>query len=869
MVQQIVETLSLTNADLFINRQLISGEQMKKSIKHQNYSFLFLSIMAAIISGTTTCVSAKEVTSIDTEFESSFLRMENKSSIDLSRFSKGGSVLPGTYYTQIYLNNEMVLQSNVTFVTAQDHQVVPCIDLALFAQLPINNEKIKGEHLQEGCIDLKKIIPDSRVGYDSNEQILNIDVPQTWVSKTARGTVPSELWDGGIPAAMLSYGINGYNSDSYGSNYRNIYSSLNGGVNIGSWYLRHNGNWNWSSLSGGHYQSINTYVQRDINSIKGRVLLGQSNTSGMVFDTLPFSGVQVESDERMEPLSRRGYAPEIRGIARTNAQVTVTQNGALIYESTVTPGSFVINDLYPSGYGGDLDVVIREADGSEQHFKVPYAAVTQQLRAGTSRYEFTAGQLHTNYLRNHPGLLQGSWRYGLNNWVTLYGGLQGSQHYNAGQGGAAIGTPFGSVSLDITHARSQLGSVQGKELNSSGESYRLSYSKNIVETGSNFSLAAYRFSTSGYLDLLTAMQTRDTIAQGEDPANIRRSKNRFTVTASQNLPDTWGQFYISASLQDYWNMQGRDKQYQFGYSNFWKRMSYGVSAGRTYSSMGRAQDNIMLNFSVPLGGSYRAPQARVSYTNSGDGRDSWQASVSGIAGQDDQLSYGVTGTTANQGVGSSGSVNGQYRTGLSTLNATYNTGNHYSSISAGMSGTLIGHAGGLTFSPYQGDTFALVEAKGLEGAKVNNYSGVRIDGNGYAAIPYLNPYQFNDIAIDPKDTDINVELESSSRKVVPRDKSIVKVSYKTRSGTPVLITAHYQGQPLPFGAEVTDSRAQLVGYVGQGSQIYARVEKESDELSVQWNDSGKKQCKIRYRLIPTGQKTDVQKMQQFDSVCEK
>lgn len=107
---------------------------MKKSIKHQNYSFLFLSIMAAIISGTTTCVSAKEVTSIDTEFESSFLRMENKSSIDLSRFSKGGSVLPGTYYTQIYLNNEMVLQTNVTFVTAQDHQVVPCIDLALFAQ---------------------------------------------------------------------------------------------------------------------------------------------------------------------------------------------------------------------------------------------------------------------------------------------------------------------------------------------------------------------------------------------------------------------------------------------------------------------------------------------------------------------------------------------------------------------------------------------------------------------------------------------------------------------------------------------------------------------------------------------------------------
>lgn len=838
---------------------------MNKLIHRHPYSLLFLSIMAALIAGSPEQAHA-DANFPEAVFESSFLKMDNRDAVDLSRFNAGSAAMPGTYNTLIKLNNEQVLQTNVTFITRADRSVIPCLTPTMLLQLPFDASMMKEGVFSEECVDLSSVIPNAQVSYDSNDQVLSIDVPQTWITRVSRGTVPAELWDSGIPAGLLSYSVSGYNSESYGTQYRSLYSGLNGGVNIGAWYLRHNGSWTWSNLSGSHYQSINTYVQRDLSAIKGRLLLGQSNTSGAVFDTLPFTGVQVESDERMEPLSRRGFAPEIRGIARTSAQVTVRQNGVLIYETTVSPGAFVIDDLYPTGYGGDLQVVVREADGSEQHFQVPYSAVTQQLRPGVSRYAFTAGQLHTRYLRDNPGLVQGVWRYGLNNWLTVYGGLQGNEHYAAGQGGAAIGTPIGSISLDITHARAKLNDDQRRD-DARGESYRLSYSKNITETGSNVSLAAYRFSTRGYMDFMTAMQTRDAIARGEDANTIRRAKNRFTVTASQNLPESWGQLYLSASLQEYWNAEGRDKQYQFGYSNFWKRMNYGISVSRSYSATGTAQDSVMLNFSVPLGKSYRAPQGSMSYTHASGGRNSWQASVSGAAGEDNQFSYGVTGTTANQGTGSSGSVNGQYRTSVSTLNAGYNVGNHYSSLSGGLSGTLLAHSGGITLTPYQGDTFALVEAKGLEGAKVNSYTGVRIDSRGYAAVPYLIPYQFNEIAIDPKDTDVNIELENTSRKIAPRDKSVVKVSYAARKGTPVLIAATFNGQPLPFGAEVVDSKGKLVGYVGQGGQIYARVEKEADTLSVSWNGIERQECRVNYRLIPVNKAAKTHAMQQFASAC--
>ena len=63
-----------------------------------------------------------------------------------------------------------------------------------------------------------------------------------------------------------------------------------------------------------------------------------------------------------------GYAPQIRGYAKTNAKVEVHQQGNLIYQTTVTPGSFEINDLYPTGFGGELQVSIYETNGEIQSF---------------------------------------------------------------------------------------------------------------------------------------------------------------------------------------------------------------------------------------------------------------------------------------------------------------------------------------------------------------------------------------------------------------------------------------------------------------------------------------------------------------------
>ncbi|HEJ0337332.1 TPA: fimbrial biogenesis outer membrane usher protein, partial [Klebsiella aerogenes] len=587
---------------------------------------------------------------------------------------------------------------------------------------------------------------------------------------------------------------------SNGKDYNSAYAGINAGLNLGAWYFRHDGNYNWQEKGGSQYQSLNNYVQRDIPAIKGRVRMGETSTRGQLFDTLPFKGIELVNDDRMLPQSQRGYAPDVRGIARTNARVTVRQNSRVIYETTVSPGAFVIDDLYPTGYGGNLDVTVTEADGSVQTFSVPYASVTQLLRPGMHRYDIVAGKLNDPSISFNPTLYQATYQRGLSNILTGFGGIQGSgADYYALQGGLAVSTAVGAFSASVTQARTHL-KEQKDTVASSGQSYQVSYSKFIPDTDSNLTVAAYRFSTSGYYDYTTAMRVLDEERHGGSAENIWRPKNRFNVTMNQGLPGDRGQMYLTGYTQDYWNNGGSDLQYQLGYSNSWGSVSYSVSAGRVRNYGGDMETTWLFNMTMPLGSRMNnVPTLTASVNHNSNGRTGEQVGISGSAGDDYQYNYGVTAMNYNQGTGSSMAVNGGWRSPYTNLTATYGAGKHYQNASVGMSGTVIAWQNGIVATPYTGDTFAVVEAKGAKGAKVGGYSGIRIDPWGHAAVPYLNPYEMNEITIDPKGLPYDVELENTTDKVAPYSGAVSRIVFRTSRGTPLLIMAKQtSGEVVPF-----------------------------------------------------------------------
>lgn len=88
--------------------------------------------------------------------------------------------------------------------------------------------------------------------------------------------------------------------------------------------------------------------------------------------------------------------------------------------------------MYPTGSSGDLDVTIKEADGSEQHQLVPFASLPVLQREGRLKYSLTSGQYRPyDSAVDKTFFTQGSAIYGLPAGFTAYGGGQLSQHYQS------------------------------------------------------------------------------------------------------------------------------------------------------------------------------------------------------------------------------------------------------------------------------------------------------------------------------------------------------------------------------------------------------------------------------------------------------
>jgi outer membrane usher protein len=808
----------------------------------------------ALVSAQTQTGAVDEVS-----FDNMYLRGDGGSAVDTSRFTRGNAVTPGTYAVDLLVNGVRVAREDIRF-TATDGKLgsKPCFSRALLQRAGIDLAKadtaaghsaaaVPAAANADTCEEIGTLVPGATVDFDFTQQTLELSVPQAFMKNSARGYVPPEQWEQGVNGGFISYNANTYHTAGSGFGSSQSYLGLSAGLNIGAWHIRHQ-----SSVSAGtgqktQFDNIATYAQRDITKLGAQLTVGDASTSGEIFDSTSFRGVQLATDDRMLPESMRGYAPVVRGTAETNARVTIRQNGQVLQETNVAPGPFEINDLYSTGYGGDLVVTVTEADGRSKEFTVPFASVAQLLRPGVTRFSATLGQLRNESLDTKPVFGQFTIQRGLTNAVTAYGGVVASSGYGAMNVGGALNTGIGAFSMDVTGSFTNVPNAQSMH----GTSLRVGYSKFIAATDTNISVAAYRFSTSGYLNLNDAASIRDIAAHGGDINSIYRQRNRMQVSVNQKLGEH-GTVFVSGSTQNYWNRGGADTLFQAGYTNSFKYGTYSVTAGRTRSMDGTMSDEFMLSTTIPLGRTAHAPMLTTNASHNSNGATNMQANVSGSLGETNQFSYNGYGTynaggsSANNG---NAGVSATYRAPYATLNASASGGAGTRQVSAGVQGSVVAHPGGVTFSQTVGDTIGIVEAPAAAGAMVTSSPGTKVDSRGYAVIPYLSPYSMNVVDIDPKGTSTDVEFKSTSAQAVPRAGSIVMMKYETVSGRAALIQApKLDGGTLPFGASVEDEQGKTVGVVGQESRIFARGLEDQGALTVKWGSGPVEQCRIAYTL---------------------
>ncbi|WP_161969193.1 fimbria/pilus outer membrane usher protein [Entomohabitans teleogrylli] len=792
----------------------------------------------------------------EVEFDGSLLR----TIVDVSAFSRGNPVSPGSHRIDIYMNDRRKGRRDVTFVLSSpgDTSAIPCYDIKLLTLLGIAVDKLDKAALERlrseaQCGDLSDIVPGATARFDTGSQRLEVRAPQILLQHEARGGVDPALWDHGVTAATLQYDYNGYRSEYSGSaSQSSQYMSLRGGLNWRVWRLRYRANASWSNQQGFSYHSNQTYLERALTDWHSKLVLGQFTTEGQVFNSVGFLGAQLSSDDRMYADSRRGFAPVIQGVANTNALVKVTQGGYQIYETTVPPGPFALDDLYPTGSGGDLLVTVREADGREQVFTVPYASIPELLRPGVSRYSLNAGKYRNSAMKDEPLLGMATWQHGFSSLLTGYSGLITARDYTAVSGGLAFNTRMGAFSLGAIQSRTRLVNQHSRQ----GNSLRFTYAKRLPVTDTSLALTGFHYTGQGYYETDEAMLLRDRAKYPRNSISTSNStyarRNRLQLNATQQLPERFGTFSLNANWQDYWNQKGTDTEYQVSYNNYFKRVNYGISLNRIRNlTTSRWENTVMLTFSIPLGSGPSTPNLTSSYTRQRE-QHSLQNSLSGSLGEDNQYRYGAffNGSRHNNGDNAT-SVGGNvsWSAPWASLGGSYSTGSGYSQYGANLSGGVVAYQGGVVFTPMLGDTTAIVEAEHAGGARVTSYSGVRLNSRGKAVVPWLSPYRQNSVEIDPRGLSHDVELKYTSQNVVPTAGAVALLRYETESGHTFLVnSADINGKPLPFGATVMDEQQRVVGYIAQVGQGLLRTAKEQGTLTVKWGELPTEHCQFSYRI---------------------
>lgn len=793
--------------------------------------------MAFVVSGH---AFAREYSFSSSTLEGNELSQQN---IDLSLFSRENAQLPGTWPSRLRLNKTLLDEESITYKSGADGTLQAQITPGMLRHWGVKIEDYPALADAPANVPLPQslgyYIPQASSSLDFSAMTLNISMPQAAISNPDIEGINPALWDDGVPVLFTDYSYSASQTrDGNHNTSENQYLNLRSGLNLGGWRVRNYSTWS-KSESTNAWDAINTYLQHDIDVLRSQFTAGQNSTRGDVFDSIQYTGVNLASDDEMLPYSQRGYAPVIRGIASSNAEVSIRQNGYLIYQQNVAPGAFEISDLFSTTNSSDQEVTVKEADGTEHHFTQPYSSTAVMLRPGRIKYEITAARYRaaSGSDEKEPEFVQASLIYGLNNAATLFTGVTSSVDYQAANAGVGIALgDLGALSIDVTAARASLDDDQTR----SGQSYRLLYSGKIERTDTNFTLASYRYSTQGYYSFSDA--NKQYSGNEDDLMFSYNKRNRIQASISQTLLGS--SIYLNGYQQDYWGTSDTERSLSAGINTTINGISYHLTY--TYSNTSDRTDDQMIAFglSVPLSrwlpntwSSYNVSSSKQGYTRHNIG-------LNGTLLDDQRLSYSLQQSHSNHDGEDTSSLYSSYRSQYANLNAGYYTSSDNSQqVNLGASGAIVAHPHGVTLSQPLGDQFAIVSAQGAKGIRFQNQRGVRTDWQGNAVIPSLTPYQKNSIRIDTTSLPEDVDTDETATTVIPSRSAAVATTFTAHIGYRALLhLTDAKGHAIPFGAMVSVDNSSIIGIVDDTGTVYLAGVPATFPITIQWGKARGQQC---------------------------
>jgi len=780
-----------------------------------------------VVALTTTVVQA------DYSFDSSFLEIGGGSSSaevveQVKAMSQGQ--LPGIYRVDLSVDDRLVEQRDLQFIRETASQVsspsglFPCFSLQALTDLGVDPARLKNAQVSaDHCVYFSGDLAGVTYDYDFNKQHLNLHVPQAYI-----GSVPFETrrktWSDGEQVVFANYSFSGSHYENLYGQRQSQFGSLHSGFNSGAWRFRNFSTWQKSTDVDGSWKSVDTYVQRDLGNLMAIATVGESSTDSDLFDSISYRGVGIASDLDMLPDESRSFAPVVRGVANGRSRVTLRQRGYVISEQWVPSGPFALKNLYSTAGNGDIEVTIEGPNGERQVYVQSFSSVPYMLREGQQSYAVTAGQYRPAdgaLNLQKPSFVQGTYRRGLTEGTTLFGGtLVSEQYHSALVGFAHDFAGFGAISLDVTHAVSDDMGPESKTL--SGQSYRFRYAKSIDLTDTSFSLIGYRYSTSGYYSFNEAINARSSngftpyidealnSSGAFSPYVSGHMKSSFTANVSQQF-GRYGGVYANLTKTDYWNLAKSNTSLQLGYSFSVGRASYNLGLAQN-SGIGDDIRSVSLSVSIPLGKPGSSSRIGLGTNQDSGGNASRTATFSGSQLQDDALSYnlGVNQQVSDAERVLGGSVAARYNAANAIWHGSFNKDQNTRQTDYGVEGAVVATRNTVMLTQPLGETNIIVATPGAADVGVLTKSGVKTNSSGYTIIPSAQPYRKNKVSLNTDTLSDNTDIEQLVQEVTPNRGAFVLANFETHNGRRLLISvSSSQGKPAPFAAE-----AQLIGLDG-------------------------------------------------------
>ncbi|ELW3333423.1 fimbrial biogenesis outer membrane usher protein [Salmonella enterica] len=786
------------------------------------------------------------------------LSQENRARTDLSLLSRTDIQMPGDYRVQIRVNKSHAGEHYMHFVICDNTHLCPQLTPALLKRLGVKISVFPTLQAKKPTASLTHIgnyIRGAKSDFDFDNRVLKLSIPQAALDIRARGDIQPDRWDNGLPMLFSSYSASGTEMKNTRSRQRTSsqYLNLRSGLNLGEWRIRNYSYYSRTLHQHSVWNSMQTWAERDIRHLRARFIAGETSTSGLIYDSFNFRGFSLTSRTEMQPDSRQRYAPEVRGVAVTNATVEIRQNGNLLYQTVVAPGPFVINDLYATTASGDLVITVKEENGTVRTFTQAFASPPVSVRKDALRYSLDAGEFGSRYYNGNNNALnqhfvQAELIYGVFNGTSLYGGGIVAPHYRSALVGVGQSMGIlGAISADYTQARSDFSDGNERK----GQSLQMKYSKMVDTTGTTMTLAGYRYASDGFYSFDEASNGFHNSSQ----ALQYHLKNKLQFTLSQNIG--WlGSVALTAFQSSFWGASTPKTRSVIG---SWSQTFHGVSVTLNQSQSkiwktGRTNNITSVSISLPLG-NWLSPSGGSnlrldnSWSQSDNGGLSMTTTLSGTNLADNSLSWSVSQAhyKGSNSRADSSAINGSYRGRSATVGLGFSDYyNQQQTVNWIVSGAVVVHPYGVTLSRQlsEGAGYALVRVPGASGVSISNHSGLVTDRRGFAIVPLLSAYRDNTLSLDTSSLADDVDVVNAIRHGIPEKEALIMADYQTSIGYRAFITLTHKGVTLPLG--VTVSAGKITGLTNERGQVWLTGVQDNTQIIATLPGGGR--CRAIFRL---------------------